>query len=318
MAVDHTAALLDKGSVECAAFIVLRKAFDSLDHCLLLERISKLGVHCQVFEWLKDNLTDRYHRVKAAGIFSSWRRMKGGIPQGSALGPLLFLIYMNSLPSQLTNGLLLQYADDTTISGVNSVAVQTIMCSQLSLIQHWFLQSKMKINFKKSLVMWFRVSNCSAEISYPSISIDGVELTVTEKQKYRLTFDCGLSWTHHVANVCSKISYYLYLLSTHHHVIDYNLMKLLLESLVLSHLSYCVTVWGPSLRSILLQRLQRMQNCAVRLCCILRKYDHVSSFYHKLNWLPLPCFIRFKLLCLMYHQYHHFKCIPLEPPIIFG
>ena len=58
------------------------------------------------------------------------------------------------------------------------------MCSQLSLIQHWVLQSKIKINFKKSSVMWFRVSNRTAGISYPPISIDGVELTVTEKQKY--------------------------------------------------------------------------------------------------------------------------------------
>ena len=167
--------------------------------------------------------------------------------------------------------------------------------------------------------MWFRVSNLSAGISYPPISIYGVELTVTERQKYLgLILDYGLSWTHHVASVCSKMLYYLYLLSTHRHVIDYNLMKLLLESLVLSHLSYCVTVWGPSLRSILLQQLQRMQNHAVRLCCNLWKYDHVLAFYYKLNWLPLPYFIRFKSLCLMYRQYRHFKCIPLEPPIIFG
>ena len=190
---------------------------------------------------------------------------------------------MNSLPSQLTDGLLLQYVDDTTVicSDVDPTAVQMIMCSQLSLIQCWVLQSKMRINFKKSSVMWFRASSRSARISYPPISIDGVKLTITMKQKYLgLIFDCSLSWAHHVANACSKMSYYLYLLSTHHHVIDYNLMKMLLESLVLPHLSYCVTVWGPSLGSILLQRLQRMQNCAVRLCCIscnLRKCDHVSS-----------------------------------------
>ena len=183
LAVDYIASLLDKGS---AAFIDLRKAFDSLDHCLLLQRISDLGVHCQVLEWFKNYLTDRYHRVKAAGIFSSWRLMKGGIPQGSALAPLLFLIYMNSLPSQLTDGLLLQHVDDTTVicSGVDPTAVQTIMCSQLSLIQHWVLQSKMRINFKKSSVMWFRASSRSAGILYPPISIDGVELTVTTKQKY--------------------------------------------------------------------------------------------------------------------------------------
>ena len=95
--------------------------------------------------------------------------MKGGIPQGSALGPLLFLIYMNSLPSQLTEGLLLQYADDTTIicSGITPAAVQTTTCSQLSLIQHWVLQSKVKINFRKSSVMWFRASSRSTWFLYP-------------------------------------------------------------------------------------------------------------------------------------------------------
>jgi len=76
-------------------------------------------------------------------------------------------------------------------------------------------------------------------------------------------------------------------------------MKMLLESLVLSHLSYCVTVWGPSLANTLSQRLQRMQNHAVQPCCGLRKYNHVTEFYHRLRWLPLPCFILFKSLCLI-------------------
>ena len=111
---------------------------------LQTERISELGVHCQVLEWFKNNLTDRYHRVKAVDVFSSWRLMKGGIPQGSALGPLLFSFYTNSLPSQLTDGLLLQFADDTTVicGGVDPAAVQMNMCSQLSIIQRWVLQSK--------------------------------------------------------------------------------------------------------------------------------------------------------------------------------
>ena len=128
----------------------------------------------------------------------------------------------------------------------------------------------------------------------PPISVGGVVLQVTEKQKYLgLIFDTTMSWSHHVSNVCSKMSYYLCLLRSHRHVIDNSLMKMLLESLALSHLSYCVTVWGPSLANTLSQRLQWMQNRGVQLRCGLRKYDHVTEFYHRLQWLPLPCFIQF-------------------------
>jgi len=143
----------------------------------------------------------------------------------------------------------------------------------------------MEINFKKYCVMWFKVSNHSLRSTYLPTYICWYSdvLQVTEKQKYLgLIFESTMSWSHHVANVCRRMSYYLSLLRSHHHVIDYSLMKMLLEFLVLSHLSYCVMVWGPSLASTLLQRLQRMQNRGVRLCYGLRKYDHVSDFYHKL------------------------------------
>ena len=107
--------LLDKGEAVCAAFLDLRKAFDSLDHHILLQRLYDLNVSPAVLQWFKSYLSGKLHRVKRLGQYSEWRSMKGGIPQGSALGPLLFLIYMNSLPPQITQGLLLQYADDTAL-----------------------------------------------------------------------------------------------------------------------------------------------------------------------------------------------------------
>ena len=92
---------------------------------------------------------------------------------------------------------------------------------------------------------------------------------------------------------------------------------------MLSHLPYCVASRRFRVPPLEVLCYRDFKECrivsAVRLCCNLRKYDHVSaSFYHRLSWLPLPCFIQFRSLCLMYRQYNQFQCIPLEPPIVFG
>ena len=139
VAVDRIVYLLDKGEAVCTAFLDLRKAFDSLDHHILLQRLYDMNVSPAVLQWFKDYLTGRRHRVKGLGQYSDWRGMKGGIPQGSALGPLLFLIYMNSLPLQISQGILLQYADDTALicSGPTPVEASIVMNSQLALIQQW-------------------------------------------------------------------------------------------------------------------------------------------------------------------------------------
>ena len=100
-------------------------------------------------------MSGHVHRVKAGDQYSDWGSMCAGIPQGSALGPLLFLIYVNSLPSQVTEDILLQYANDTTLvcSGTSPLAAAEVINQQLQFVYNWIESSKMQLNFCKSKVM---------------------------------------------------------------------------------------------------------------------------------------------------------------------
>ena len=213
-----------------------------------------------------------------------------------------------------------QYADDTTLicSGSSVSDTAAVMCSQLQLVNKWIVDSKMQLNIQKSSVMWFRVSS-RKKMVFPDIFVNDIVLRQVDKQKYLgVMFDTRLSWTHQVSNVCKNMAYYLHLLNLHKHCLSPHLLKLLVESLVLSRLSYALSVWGPSLSQQLLQRLERSQNRAVRLCRNLSRFDRVSGHYRALRWLPLQQLIQFRSVGMMYHQYHHSRGIPLLPPITFG
>ena len=97
-AVDTIVRAVDGGNCVCAAFLYLRKAFDSLDHTILLQRLQNLGVMVVELKWFANYLTNRMQRVKQKDRYSDWGLVLGGIPQGSALGPLLFLVYVNEIP----------------------------------------------------------------------------------------------------------------------------------------------------------------------------------------------------------------------------
>ena len=125
----------------------------------MLGRLQKLGVTGVELRWFTDYLSGRMQRVKQNHRYSDWGLVLGGIPQGSALGPLLFLIYVNEMPSQVRHGCLLQFADDTCLicAGNSPGVVARLLQDDLSVLSNWVALSKMKLNFDKSNVMWFNV-----------------------------------------------------------------------------------------------------------------------------------------------------------------
>ena len=312
---------LDHRRIVCAAFLDLRKAFDSLDHVTLLERLSTMGVHGVELSWFIDYLSQRVQCVKTRDGVSSWSPVKGGVPQGSALGPLLFLVYVNAMPSLVQYGRLLQFADDTTLicSGDTHDDVQWQLEHDLRLLSSWITSSKMRLNVTKSSLMWFKSKHGSG-VPHPPIYIDGHLLQEVEEQKYLgILFDTKLQWRSHLNYICNKASYYLYLLSLHRKSLTFDILKMLVESLIFTRFDYAIPVWGPPLQQCQVSHLQHLQNRAVRVTKSLQKYDHISAHRNNLNWLPISHQIRLRSVCAMLRYYRQErKCLLLDPPIQFG
>ena len=305
----------------CSAFLDLRKAFDSLDHVLLLRRLQSMGVHGTEITWFTDYLTNRMQRVKSKGSFSSWISVRGGIPQGSTLGPLLFLVYVNDMPSLVQHGNLLQFADDTTLicCGDTCDDVQRQLAHDLELVSKWITFSKMQLNINKSSVMWFSSKHSKRKIQYPPVALDNRTLRAVTQQRYLgITFDCCLRWDAHVSDVCHKASYYLYLIGSSHKCLPATILKQLMESLVLSRINYALPVWRPPLLSQQVGRLQRIQNRAVRMVSSLRKFDHVSVPRRQLGWTSIPQQVKILSLAAFHHHYFDCRCLQLKPSIMFG
>ena len=188
-AVDTIVQAVDAGDCVCAAFLDLRKAFDSLGHCILLGHLQKLGVTNVELRWFTDYLSDRMQRVKQNDRYSDWGLVLGGIPQGSALGPLLFLIYVNEMPSQVRHGCLLQFADDTCLicAGNSPGVVARLLQDDLSVLSNWVALSKMKLNLNKSNVMWFNVMRLAT--SPPPILLQFCSIIIcAEAEIFRCNF----------------------------------------------------------------------------------------------------------------------------------
>ena len=233
VAIDTIAQALDNKICPCVAFLDLQKAFfDSLDHNILLQRLNTLGIVNTEILWFQNYLSGRLQCVKHKDSFSSWGLVRGGIPQGSALGPLLFLVYMNSMTSQVVNGTLLQYADDTALicSGPTFDAVHKCLSEDLHHLSSWIKQSRLKFNVKKSSIMWFKPRSLM-NVTTPDVMIDGDLLREVDTQKYLgVIFDKKMNWSSHVSTVCSKVSFCLFWINSHRKSLPSTVSKMLINS----------------------------------------------------------------------------------------
>ena len=174
---------LDDGLNSCTVFLYLAKAFDSVSHDILLKKLEKYGIRVSVLKLFSSYLSDRYQFVSVNNSNSTLQLIKFGVPQGSILGPLLFLIYINDLPNA-TNFFIKLYADDTVLCAQNKniEALQNEVNAELNKVHKWLASNKLTLNVKKSKYMI--ITKQKNDLANFSVKIDGTDLKKCESYKY--------------------------------------------------------------------------------------------------------------------------------------
>ena len=240
---------LDKGRHVGAVLIDFKKAFDTIDHLILLKKLFCLGFRDTSFDWIQSYLSDRKQFCKVGDSLSDPTFEECyGVPQGSVLGPLFFLIFINDLQGVISSYYHL-YADDTIIieSSDNTNSLKMSLEDQLNRIDQWLTKNKLTINTSKTKSIFFgskaRLNTYYSEnltISYGETPLE----TVTLAKYLGVIFDDKLSWKEHVASIKSKAYHKLYKLKYISDFLTPFAKQLLIKSLVFPYLNYCSSSWN--------------------------------------------------------------------------
>jgi len=204
-------------------FLDLSKAFDSLDHSILLDKLAHYGIRGLPLNWFKSYLDNRKQYIHISKTDSEPMNISHGVPQGSILGPLLFIIYVNDLPTNCKNCTTLLFADDTNLLFVSKdlPTLIPVINSSLSNISKWFSSNKLSLNVNKTNYVIFHSVKQKIPIQYPNIQINGISITRVKTTKFLgVHMDETLSWKDHINKKANQVSelYILHYLACDSHV----------------------------------------------------------------------------------------------------
>ena len=188
---------IDAGSYVAGVFIDLQKAFDTVNHDILCEKLTYYGIRGNCQNLIKSFLSNRQQYVSINGFDSCKLDIKCGVPQGSTLGPLLFLLYINDLRLALTKSITSHFADDTCIMYANKKmkSLETVLNLDLKITSDWLKANKLSLNVDKSKLVIFKSKQKRFDNNDISIKLNGCKLNPTDHVKYLgLYLDKNLNW----------------------------------------------------------------------------------------------------------------------------
>ena len=256
---------LDEGKFSCAVFLDLQKAFDSVDHKILLKKLENYGFRGVAKSWVESYLTGRRQFVSINNVCSEPMSIKHGVPQGSVLGPLFFILYINDLKNCLNYSKAYIFADDTAIniSHTSPKALKKRLNIDLKLLHHWLSANLIRLNVTKTETILFR--HPTKKINYDlKLKLHGKRLTSNESTKYLgVCIDRNLNWKSQIDILAKKLRRTNGIISKLRHFLPQPTMIQIYHALFQSHLNYSLQVWAQNLPKT--NRLQKLQKSALRL-----------------------------------------------------
>ena len=286
--VDRIIQELDKNEIPINIYLDLSKAFDTLDHDILLQKLKFYGITGINLDVFKNYLSGRRQYVEFENVNSDIMHIKTGVPQGSVLGPLLFIVYINDIANASNIFKCISYADDTTLTSIlslfglnNTPHMYDNINTELDKISEWLKINKLSLNVDKTKFMLFHMPQKNIET--PIIIIDNTVIECVDSFNFLgIYLDKYMNWKRHTDYIATKISKSIGILNRLKHILPTEIKLMIYNSLILSHINYGILIWGYHS-----DRLYKLQKKAMRIITVAPYNAHAEPIFKSLNILKI-------------------------------
>ena len=294
---------LDAGEYVCGVFVDLEKAFDTVHHDILCDKLKAYGLRGNINNLIKSYLSDRKQYVSINGIDSGVKDVTCGVPQGSSLGPLLFLIYINDFRACLSETGCGHFADDTFIvfSSKTPKTIETIVNFELKSVVTWLRLNKLSLNASKTELIFFRSNHHPLNYDKISIKLNGLKLIPVDYIKYLgMYIDKHLNWNTHIDELCKKLSRANGIISKLRYNAPLDICKRVYYAIFFSHLINGCNLWSLTPRNKNISRIERLQKKCVRIMTFAPFNAHTNPIFQEIELLKVQDVIKTQQLKLVY------------------